>query len=407
MPERQTLFALPDALLLATPTIRKALLEGTLESAGQGLAETLALTLAPAIVKLWIVQPQPWTGNASRVGGVELSPSLRLRAQAGFPAELRQAAESEQGHHGFHLDPLVEEIVATRQPVILHQPGEHPLAREWMATFSDAATPLATLAAYPLRARGKFLGVLAVGTAAPLNARQLAAIVELSDLAALSADRDRLLVFSRSQDALAQTVVRHAPVAMALVTGREYLLALANPAFADLLGAESDAALAGKRLAEVVGDRAEVIATTLRLDAAYAGDEPQAMVELPMHRAGRMTYWNVTTSPLVAADGGAAVRCRRSGCLHGRWTTRPAAQESGDLARERVRQMTALHGTSLAVASQLGADPRECWSIATPLDRAPPARAGLSTRSSRQRMLEVSVCQGLRGDYTGSRVPCW
>ncbi|HEY7094576.1 MAG TPA: GAF domain-containing protein, partial [Ktedonobacterales bacterium] len=216
LPERQTLFALPDALLLAAPTIRKALLEGTLESAGQGLTETLALTLAPAIVKLWIVQPTPWTGNASRVGGVELSPSLRLRAQAGFPAELRQAAEGDPGHSGFHLDPLVEEIVATRQPVILHQPKEHPLAREWTALFTQASTSLATLAAYPLRARSKFLGVLAVGTAASLNARQLAAIVELSDLAALSADRDRLLVFSRSQDALAQTVVRHAPVAMAL-----------------------------------------------------------------------------------------------------------------------------------------------------------------------------------------------
>jgi signal transduction histidine kinase/PAS domain-containing protein len=406
LPERQTLFALPDALLLAAPTIRKALLDGTLESAGQGLAETLALTLAPAIVKLWIVQPTPWTGNASRVGGVELSPSLRLRAQAGFPAELRQAAEGEPGHFGFHLDPLAEEIVATRQPVIIHQPGEHPLARDWSATFGVAATPLATLTAYPLRARGKFLGVLAVGTAASLNARQLAAIVELSDLAALSADRDRLLVFSRSQDALAQTVVRHAPVAMALVTGREYLLALANPAFADLLGVESDIALAGTRLAEVVGDRAEVIATTLRLDAAYAGDEPQAMVELPIHRAGRMTYWNVTTSPLVGvgAAGGALVAAVE---VTRQVEARQRAQESGDLARERVRQMTALHATSLAVASQLGADPRDV--LADLLRRSIEllsARAGaiyvLDTASD---TLEVSVCQGLRGDYTGSRVP--
>jgi signal transduction histidine kinase/PAS domain-containing protein len=406
LPERQTLFALPDALLLATPTIRRALLEGTLESAGQGLAETLALTLAPAIVKLWIVQPTPWTGNASRIGGVELPPSLRLRAQAGFPAGLRQTAESEPGHTGFHVDPLIEEIVATRQPVILHQPGEHPLAREWTARFSDAATPLATLTAYPLRARGKFLGALAVATAAPLNARQLAAIVELSDLAALSADRDRLLVFSRSQDALAQTVVRHAPVAMALVTGREYLLALANPAFADLLGVASDAALAGKRLAEVVGDWAEAIATTLRLDAAYAGDEPQAMVELPLHRAGRMTYWNVTTSPLVGvgAAGGALVAAVE---VTRQVEARQRAQESGDLARERVRQMTALHATSLAVAGQLGADPRDV--LADLLRRSIEllsARAGaIYALDSASDTLEVSVCQGLRGDYTGSRVP--
>ena len=405
MPERQTLFALPDALLLAAPTIRKALLDGTLESAGQGLAETLALTLAPAIVKLWIVQPTPWTGNASRVGGVELPPSLRLRAQAGVPGELRQAAESELGRTGFQLDPLVEEIVATRQPVVLHQPGEHPLAREWSAAFGDAGTSLATLVAYPLRARGKFLGVLAVGTAASLNARQLAAIVELSDLAALSADRDRLLVFSRSQDALAQTVVRHAPVAMALVTGRDYLLALANPAFADLLGIESDTTLAGKRLAEVAGERAEAIATTLRLDAAYAGDEPQAMVELPMHRAGRMTYWNVTASPLVGvgAAGGALVAAVE---VTRQVEARQRAQESGDLARERVRQMTALHATSLAVAGQLGADPRDL--LADLLRRSIEllsARAGaIYVLDAASDTLEVSVCQGLRGDYTGSRI---
>jgi signal transduction histidine kinase len=337
---------------------------------------------------------------------MELSPSLRLRAQAGFPAELRQAVEDEPGHTGFHLDPLVEEIVATRQPVIIHQPGEHPLAREWTEPFNYAATALATLAAYPLRARGKFLGVLAVGTAASLNARQLAAIVELSDLAALSADRDRLLVFSRSQDALAQTVVRHAPVAMALVTGREYLVALANPAFADLLGVESDAALAGKRLAEVVGERAEAIATTLRLDAAYAGDEPQAMVELPMHRAGRMTYWNVTTSPLVGvgAAGGALVAAVE---VTRQVEARQRAQESGDLARERVRQMTALHATSLAVASQLGADPRDV--LADLLRRSIEllsARAGaIYVLDAASDTLEVSVCQGLRGDYTGSRIP--
>jgi signal transduction histidine kinase len=396
---------LPDALLLAAPTIRKALLDNTLESAGQGLVETLALTLAPAIVKLWIVQPTPWTGNASRVGGVELSPLLRLRAQAGFPVELRQTAEAEPSRDSFHLDPLVEEIVVTRQPIIIHRPDEHPLARDWMAQFSDAATALATLTAYPLRARGAFLGVLAVGTAASLNARQLAAIVELSDLAALSADRDRLLVYSRSQDALAQTVVRHAPVAMALATGRDYLLALANPAFADLLGVESDTPIAGKRLAEVVGERASAIAATLRLDAAYAGDEPQAMVELPMHRDGRMTYWNVTTSPLVgvATAGGALVAAVE---VTRQVQARQRAQEAADVARERVRQMTALHGASLAVASQLGADPREL--LADLLRRSIEllsARAGaIYVLDDAQDTLEVSVSRGLRRDYTGSRI---
>jgi signal transduction histidine kinase/PAS domain-containing protein len=405
-PERHTLFALPDALLLAAPTIRKALLDGTLESAGQGLVETLALILAPAVVRLWIVQPTSWTGNASRVGGVELSPLLRLRAQAAFPSELHDSLEGNPSPSGVSLDPLVEEVVTTRQPVIVHAPQEQSLAREWASLFSYSSIPLATLAAYPLRARGQSLGVLAVGTATRLNARQLAIIVELCDLAALSADRDRLLAYSRSQDALAQTVVRHTPVAMALVTGREHLLTLANPAFADLLGAESDAPLAGKRLAEVVGDRAAAIATTLRLDAAYAGDEPQAMIELPMHRAGRMTYWNVTTSPLVGAGaaGGALVAAVE---VTRQVQARQRAQEAADVARERVRQMTALHTTSLAVASQLGADPRE---LLTDLLRHSiellAARGGaIYVLDAAHDTLEVSVCHGLRGDYTGNRIP--
>jgi signal transduction histidine kinase/PAS domain-containing protein len=406
LPERQTLFTLPDALLLAAPTIRKALLDGTLESASQGLVETLALTLAPAIVTLWIVQPTPWAGNASRVGGVELSPSLRLRAHAAFPGELRQTVASDLSRDDGGMDPLVEEVVTSRQSVVIHDALEHPLAREWTPMFFGASTPLATLAAYPLRARGQLLGVLAVGAGARLTARQIATVVELSDLTALSADRDRLLAYSRSHDALAQTVVRHAPVAMALVIGADYLLALANPAFAELLGVESDAPLAGKRLAEVVGDRADAIAATLRLDAAYAGDEPQAMVELPIHRSGRMTYWNVTISPLVGAGaaGGALVAAVE---VTRQVLARQRAQESADLARERVRQMTALHATSLAVASQLGADPHEL--LADLLRRSIEllsARAGaIYMLDARHDTLEVSVCQGLRGDYTGSRIP--
>ena len=130
------------------------------------------------------------------------------------------------------------------------------------------------------------------------------------------------------------------------------------------------------------------------------------MVELPMHRAGRMTYWNVTTSPLVGvgAAGGALVAAVE---VTRQVEARQRAQESGDLARERVRQMTALHATSLAVASQLGADPRDV--LADLLRRSIEllsARAGaIYALDAASDMLEVSVCQGLRGDYTGSRVP--
>ena len=90
---------------------------------------------------------------------------------------------------------------------------------------------IGTLLALPLRARGQFLGVMAIASRPRLAPRQLTALEELGDLVALAADRDRLLSYSRTQEALAQTMIRNAPVAMALLTGAEHVIALANPAF--------------------------------------------------------------------------------------------------------------------------------------------------------------------------------
>src|SRR5260221_8767583 len=61
-------------------------------------------------------------------------------------------------------DPLIEEVLAARRPVVLLDPGEHPLASEWLhlvPAAADAPAPrIGTLAAFPLRARGHFLALL-------------------------------------------------------------------------------------------------------------------------------------------------------------------------------------------------------------------------------------------------------
>jgi signal transduction histidine kinase len=131
------------------------------------------------------------------------------------------------------------------------------------------------------------------------------------------------------------------------------------------------------------------------------------MLELPIYHLGRgMTYWNVTTSPLPGISssvGGvlvAAVDVTRQ------VLARQRAQEAAEVAQERIGQMMTLHATSLAVASQLGADAREL--LADILQRSIAllnARAGaVYVRDPRQGDLEVVVCQGLRGDYTGARI---
>ncbi|MGH2486253.1 MAG: GAF domain-containing protein, partial [Ktedonobacterales bacterium] len=429
--EQRPILPLPDPFFVMLPELRQALLNKPLDTSLRELAEGVATALAPAVVQVWIADPAPWANEQARIGGQELIPMLRPRAMgravtrayaepgSSTPETTDSPASCALPRLPMRSDPLIEEVVATRRPVLLFAADTHPLAAEWrllvpVATPSDepregmdAEPGIGTLAAYPLRARGQFLGVLLLGAAARLPARHLAALEELADLCALAADRDRLLSYSRSQEALAQTVVRHAPVAVAVLTGPDHIFALANSTFSLLLNLNGEAQLIGQPLREVVPGRSASLAASLRLDAVYEGGETQAMIELPIHTVDRgMTYWNVTSTPLPGFStsiGGvlvAAVDVSRQ------VLTRQRAQEVAEVAQERIGQMMTLHATSLAVASQLGADPREL--LADILRRSISlleARAGVVyVRDARHGDLEVTVCQGLRGDYLGSRL---
>lgn len=427
---------LADPMAALLPAARTALFNASIDEAIHPVTEELASTLAPAVIQVWIADAAPWSASQERVGGLELEPSLRLRATT--RAAVRGVSESgmsalqaestvpgeritpEMSVSGMprwpgHPDPLLDAVAASRQPIVHFNANEHEHASAWLPLMPGAycaipgaelpPSPLGTLAAYPLKARGQFLGVLAVATGAHLPARQLAALEELADLIAQSADRDRLLSYSRSQEALAQTVVRYTPVAMAVLTGREHRVALANPTFALLLGLDADQSLAGKWLRDLAPESADTLAAGLGLDAVYDSGESQAMIELPIPRGSDITYWNVTTSPLPgvsARSGGvllAAVDVTRQ------VVARQRAQDSAEEAQVRIGQMMTLHATSLAVSSQLGADPRE---LLTDILRRSVlllnGRAGtVYVRDARRNELEVIVCQGLRGDYAGQR----
>ncbi|MGO8950503.1 MAG: ATP-binding protein [Ktedonobacterales bacterium] len=414
--EERPILPLTDPLLSAMPALRQLLLGHTLDEAANRVADNLAVALAPAVVQLWIVDPTPWGGEPDKAGGQEVAPLMRARAQSGTEGQRLPA----------HADALVTEVANSRRALVLFEADLHPLAGDWLTLMpgqppadvvpseaeEDATAgglpTLGTVAAYPLHARGQFLGVLAVCAHVRFGPRQLAALEELSSLAALAADRDRLLSYSRSQEALAQTVVRHAPVAIAVLTGKEQALALSNPAFATLLGLDQKSTLTGQSLRDLLpAERAASVAASLRLDAVYQSGEPQAMIELPIHHLERgMTYWNVTSSPLPGSSASvsgvlvAAVEVTRQ------VVSRQRAVESAEMAQERIGQMMMLHATSLAVASQLGADPREL--LADILHRSIAllnARAGaVYVLDPRYGELEVIVCEGLRGDYAGARI---
>ncbi len=401
------------ALAAAQTSIRRALIDSALDEALPIVAQTLAESLAPALVRIWLSEQTYGIGELQRPGGQELFPTLRVRAEACLeldqPCADAHVADGVTDAQPFmaamlsRSDALVATAVSTRRSAVVH--GECATAHANGRPRADASAvpPALELATFPLQVRGQFLGVLAVGTVWSLETEHLSALEAVADQCALAAEHDQLLSYSLDQNALAQTVVRHAPVAVAVLTGPQAVFAMANPAFAHLLGSER--ALRGRRLADVV-DSGDRLREALGLDAVYRTGEPQAMVELPIHLDRGLTYWNVTSSPLpgrATRVGGvliAAIDVTRQ------VLERQRAQEAAEIAQERIGQMMALHATSLAVASQLGTDPREL--LADILRRSIAllnARAGaVYVMDQRVGELEVIVCHGLRGDYIGTRV---
>ncbi len=410
LPAEEELGDRPFLAVLAE--IRRALLDHALDDGLHLAAHLLANAFAPAHVEMWLADQTPSSGELGRAGGLELVPALRLRAAAGS-GHSPAAAAQDMPEGGFapsaplaprHPDPIVEDIAAIRRPIVLAEVANDTLAQAWLAAASPAIPWLGALAAYPLQVRGQFLGALVVGTTRPPGPEHLAVLEAAADHCALAAEHDHLLSYSRGQEALAQTVVRHAPVAVAVLTGPDHIFTLANPAFAQLLGVEQS--LRGRRLEDVVAG-ADRLPDGFRLDAVYLTGEPQAMIELPIHLDRGLTYWNVTSSPLPGRIahhvGGVLVAAVE---VTHQVLERQRALEAAAVAEERLGQMMALHATSLAVSSQLGADPRELLAdilrrSITLLD----ARAGaIYVYDRRAGALEAIVCQGLRGDYVGSRI---
>jgi signal transduction histidine kinase len=387
----------------ALARIRRALLDQPLDEGLAATAQILADTCGPAHCEVWLADQSAWVGELSRTGGRELFPAVRLRAGADT-TRAHSDPDAAGSYPALRLaDLVVEEVVSARRPLILLDAGDSPVAQAWMAVAAPRLETIKALMAVPLEVRGQFLGVLVVGTGEAAGQARLALIEGAADHCALAADHDRLVSYSRGQEALAQTVVRQAPVAVAVLTGPDHVFSLANPAFAQLLGVESG--LRGRRLEEVIPG-VDRLSDSFRLDAVYRTGEPQAMIELPIHLDRGLTYWNVTSSPLPGSSarvGGvlvAAIDVTRQ------VIERQRALEAAEVAQERIGQMMALHATSLAVSSQLGADPREL--LADILRRSIAllgARAGtVYVADHRTGELEVIVCHGLRGDYVGSRI---
>ena len=152
--ELKPILPLPDPLFVALPGMRRALLNRTLDEAAHLLTTELASALAPAVTQLWIADPTPWSSEQERVGGQEVAPTLRARAQARVAAYLandqpitsgplssspaHEALPAGAAANGSHprlpaqTNALIEEVIATRRPILLFEADLHPLAGDWL-----------------------------------------------------------------------------------------------------------------------------------------------------------------------------------------------------------------------------------------------------------------------------------
>ena len=102
--------------------------------------------------------------------------------------------------------------------------------------------------------------------------------------------------------ALYRRVAAHAPLPIAMTAGRAHRLCGANPAFCQLLGAESEALL-GQSLVDAVpaSDTVRVLAL---LDQVYHTGAPARGVEpQPIHPERDQVYWNYIAWPILGDQG--------------------------------------------------------------------------------------------------------
>ncbi|HEX9067525.1 MAG TPA: ATP-binding protein [Ktedonobacterales bacterium] len=398
----RALAALPDAMATVLSELRRLLVDEPFGVASRQLVDALALSLAPATARLYLVEPAASLG-AHAIGGGTLTPSFTLFASAsrGATGKLtRPRGIVPSGAHAGTSDPLIRELVSGAGALVAHE-GE---TAAWLASGYMARLPHGTRGVWPLSVRGQVRGMLVVASSSRLAGHDVARVDELAALLMLAYERDRGAPSQDAPEALAQAVLRDAPLALAVVTGESQIIQMGNAAFATLLGLDATASLVGDVLPVVVPERSRSLLASLRIGTVLSGGEPQALVELPVNRDGQMTYWNVTVSSLRLQDKPAALIAGFEVTSEvRRWMH---ARGSAHQAHEQVTQMRTLHDITLAVSSHLGADPTALLrDVLTSAMELLTARAGVIYRLDDHRHeLEVVVANGLSADYRGKRI---
>jgi signal transduction histidine kinase len=352
----------------------------------------LTLGMQELLVEVWLRELLPWSD------GADGDQTLRCYASQALLSQTVQGRES-----ALPADILLAVVTAGRV-LRFDDATDHPLVRTWTMEAGIDPDAVQAFMGLPLYSGGQLLGVLAValsGIPSPEHAMFLDAV---ASYITAGAEQARLRYQLHAQRELAQTVLRDAPLAAAVLRVADYSIELTNPQFDTLFQIGPD--VWGRRLDVVLPDHARQLRTILKLDEVRHTGETRTTTDQLIRLSSGDTYWDFTCSP-VHDDAGAIEAILIAGVnVTASVQQRQRQKRTADLAQERVLQMVELHRTSIEVAAQLGQDPRGLLrQIVERMITLVAAKGGLVLLADRESGdLEVVVSVGLARDFTGTRV---
>jgi signal transduction histidine kinase len=354
----------------------------------------VAMGLQELLVEVWLRDLPPWGKD-----GAENDTTLRCYASMALLSAKIAARDASPP-----ADILLSVVTAGR-PLRFDDATDHPLVRAWA---SDAGVNPETVSAFmgiPLYSGGQLLGVLAVALPETPSSEHATFIDALAHYLTASAEQARLRYQLHAQRELAQTVLREAPLAAAVLHVTDNRIVLTNPQFDALLQIGPD--VWGQQLEAVLPDHARQLRTILKLDEVRQSGQTRVIMDQPIRLSSGMTYWDFTCSPIHDASGAMEAILVAGVNVTARVAQRQRQKRSVDLAQERVLQMVELHRISLEVSAQLGQDPSQLLrQILEKMISFVFASGGMVFYANRDNgELEVVLSSGLAQDYTGVRLP--
>jgi signal transduction histidine kinase len=390
-----------DLITQVETTIRRALLNTGVDSgdiehwefidAVHHAAFQIATTMDEVLVEVWLMDLPPW--------GTGESPS-----QLQLHASIAPRYSDRLSRVGATPDDILFSVLTAGRPLRFDNALNHPLVHQWAIAAGVDPEVIEVFLGIPIFHHSRLYGVVAVAISYAPTAEHVHMLDMMAEYIAIGAQYAHTQYTLHSQRELAQTVLREAPLASAVLRPNDYTIILTNALFDRLLQIGPD--VWGQQLESVLPDHAPLLRVSLHLDEISKTGESRTIVELPIRLAGGLTYWDFTCSPIQSSTGTIEGILIAGVDVTIRVTQRLRQKRNVDVAQERVYQMVALHQTSLEVASQLGQDPHTVLrQIVERMATLVEATGGTVLYANRDTgELEVVISTGLTKDYTGIRL---